>query len=540
MPPLPLQTIQQTGHFQSTPQSEAAQQTVRANPFCETEEVSHVNRAIQLASGDDRPAIRLKPIGAAIGLQPIGSPKIVRPSNSAMTIEQPPAALIQTNPLVGSAHHENGDLVETEIDASPVKSAASAPEHVHSTTDVSVAQPPMVISMVTPPIADSDESQPANETALQSIEFATVPQMDFDADQESTDVELVSDAEPIFFSFSDDSDALSSPTEMTVEEAEDANPETLDVVNDVVVNEAATIETETSLTESDALNSDASEVGNVELAMELPVPVSIDDPAGDKDSEVTLQPLSDVSVSPEELVELTERVPAQRRGPSINVAPSIDERAVQTHKPSKRYRPPVAVEAPPLGHERASAYQSSSMVQPASPPMLGGLHGNDQYGSMRGELSQPAGAAIPLYMTRAQVRSLTIGGNLRRVSIQDQNVCRAIASGTNELKLIGAGRGVTRLVVWADGASDDSSTVQHFDVHVQDAVEATGDSVGDKAEMLTRTIMKSFPDSRVRVKTVGDHLVISGSCTSEETATKILRMVRKTCLIPVHDELKVR
>ncbi|WP_372721085.1 pilus assembly protein N-terminal domain-containing protein [Novipirellula sp.] len=572
MPPLPLQTIQQTGHYsQAGQQNTAAQPGVRANPFFDNEEVSKSDSPIQLASGDDQPAIRLKPIGAAIGLQPIGSPKIVRPSGAAMTIEKPPAAAVRTNPLIGSSHHVNGDLVDAVV-ATPVEpSMTSAP--VTSTNrptalsaDVAATAPSMVISMVTPPVIDTENAFQQNtslaqdDSPLHPIEFAAVPQGEPTAKPDSGDVELVSDSEPVFFSFSDDSEGLSTTDNATAAPSIEMNhdgmvseaiaPEVLatePITTEPIAIEPAPMEAVTKHPESVALpNPAANHVeSNIddntdEIASELPAPVSIEDPAEPQFPAVTLQPLSDVATSPAELMELSDRDTLQRRSPSINVAPEINQRAGQARKPAKRYRPPVAVESPPLGFERITEQASLGTVQPVSPPTLNGSHGDAPENEFTGKVSQPAGSPIPLYMTQAQVRSLTIGGELRRVSIEDQNVCRAIASGSNELKLIGAGRGVTRLVVWADGTPDAPSRVQHFDVHVQDAVEATGDTIGDKAELLTRTIQQSFPDSRVRVITEGDHLVISGSCTSEETATKILRLVRKTCLIPVHDELKVR
>ncbi|MFG0261677.1 MAG: pilus assembly protein N-terminal domain-containing protein, partial [Novipirellula sp. JB048] len=236
-------------------------------------------------------------------------------------------------------------------------------------------------------------------------------------------------------------------------------------------------------------------------------------------------------------------VARQLEAPAAVATPAAPREAAAP-QPSKRYRPPVAVQSPPLGFER-TAVDPTTAIQPAAPPRLSGVERaegktNRAHPTQLSHSPPTDGEATPLYMSRAQVRTLTLGGVLRRVNIQDQNVCHAIAAGSNELKLIGAGRGTTRLVVWAESPNDGASMVRHFDVHVQDAVEATGNSVGDKAEILTRTIKQSFPESNVVIRTVGEQLVINGTCSSEETASKILRMVRKTCLIPVRDELIIR
>ncbi len=82
--------------------------------------------------------------------------------------------------------------------------------------------------------------------------------------------------------------------------------------------------------------------------------------------------------------------------------------------------------------------------------------------------------------------------------------------------------------------------MRSFDVHVKDVVETTGDTVGKKAKLLNQSIRSAFPHVNVLVRKNRDQLVVAGICESEATAKQIIRMVRKTCLIPVIDELVVR
>jgi Flp pilus assembly secretin CpaC len=196
----------------------------------------------------------------------------------------------------------------------------------------------------------------------------------------------------------------------------------------------------------------------------------------------------------------------------------------------KRYRPPVAVDAPGLAIERSVA----SAPPVATSPII------DTTGRTPLHVPGKGGPSTKLHMTRAQVRSLTLGGEVRRVSVADRNVCQAVAAGPNQLKLIGVSHGVTRLVVWADTAEETPTRVRTFEIHVQEAVEATGSTPGDKVRLLNRLIADTFPNVRVSVFQQGHQLIVGGECESEETATKIIRMVRKTCLIPVEDEIRVR
>ena len=111
-PPLPLETSLPL----ETPSA------VETNPFCEptlalppTQRHAAAPRrdAVVLASGSDGPAIRLVPIGAAIGLHAIDKPMPVRDDRAAMTIEKPATAAVQSNPLIQSLHRPGVDDLET-------------------------------------------------------------------------------------------------------------------------------------------------------------------------------------------------------------------------------------------------------------------------------------------------------------------------------------------------------------------------------------------------------------------------------------------
>ena len=190
----------------------------------------------------------------------------------------------------------------------------------------------------------------------------------------------------------------------------------------------------------------------------------------------------------------------------------------------------MAVTAPPLSI--ASQNPTAPTVQPAAP--VRGLQASSP--NKQAKLRK---APTRLHITKAQVRSLTIGGHVRRIDVGDQGVCQAIATGPNQLKLIGTGNGVTRLVVWAD-TKNSPTRVRTFEIHVEEAIEATGASLRGKTRMLNDSILHMFPNADVSVQQERDRLIVAGDCDSEAEAKKIIRMVRKTCLIPVRDEIKVR
>jgi hypothetical protein len=198
---------------------------------------------------------------------------------------------------------------------------------------------------------------------------------------------------------------------------------------------------------------------------------------------------------------------------------------------SRRYRPPVDVQPVPIAMERSSKNDSGTQVESVvvSAP------------SWTNESDTNKPVVTSLYMNRAQVRSLTVGAKLQSVKIGDKSVCQAFAAGPNQIKLIGTGNGTTRLVVYAKPTDGNSEPLtRSFDIHVKDAAEATSDPMIDRSDMLNQTIQQAFPDADVVVRKSGNELVVMGRCGSEAVAKKIVRLVRRTCLVPVKDELRVR
>ena len=98
LPPLPVEVSNRPAGIQN-------------NPFFQPVAPA-ADAAVRLASGSSQSAIRLRPIGAPIDLNTIGEdPVRVRPSS--ISIDEIPPANVQSNPLIGSAHHENAGLVDT-------------------------------------------------------------------------------------------------------------------------------------------------------------------------------------------------------------------------------------------------------------------------------------------------------------------------------------------------------------------------------------------------------------------------------------------
>ena len=223
----------------------------------------------------------------------------------------------------------------------------------------------------------------------------------------------------------------------------------------------------------------------------------------------------------------------------------------------KRYRPPVAVQTIPGAVKRQATVASndSTKVQAVQEMVLDNRKPQpptvDLQQAMRldtaSELKDrslnlgPDIKLTPLHMNQAQVRSLTLGGSVHGVQVGDKGVCQAFASGPNQLKLIGTGIGTTRLIVWAQTDGDkDEVLMRAFEIHVNEVVPTEGNSIESTTELLNQSIQKVFPRSQAKVQLMRGELWVTGSCESQDSAERIIRMVRKSCLIPVRDQLNVK
>jgi hypothetical protein len=198
---------------------------------------------------------------------------------------------------------------------------------------------------------------------------------------------------------------------------------------------------------------------------------------------------------------------------------------------SKRYRPPVEVEPVPSEIKRLN--QGGSSDGPVRAVAAFPLDSVPTTTSVSGQ-------ATILQLDVASVRSLTIAGSLKSVEVADPLVCQAVSSGPNQVKLIGTGIGVTRLMLTANADASGQSPLQRaFEIHVIDAPTTNAESLAETAATLNHSIQEAFPHCQVVVQQQRAGLMVAGRCDSQQSAKKIMRMVRKTCLVPVADELIV-
>jgi hypothetical protein len=235
--------------------------------------------------------------------------------------------------------------------------------------------------------------------------------------------------------------------------------------------------------------------------------------------------------------------------PASALEPSEDVRAmgVSSRRESKPEPMQIRIEGEPI----------SSPSPPRQPllPMLASASGRSKMPeqvtlpvSSQPQLKQQTQpAAIPTSNLKTassvnkEVRVMVKGSialqstdTIQALSVEHEDICQVIQTAGKSYTLIGLRPGETRIAVISESAGQ--RNIQIHQVTVADAQPPQQNS----SSTIAQTIQQLYPRSKVRVATRGTQLVVGGNVESEETAKEILRLVRKTTLTPVVDELQVR
>lgn len=129
---------------------------------------------------------------------------------------------------------------------------------------------------------------------------------------------------------------------------------------------------------------------------------------------------------------------------------------------------------------------------------------------------------------------LTSGNRIVGVSVEQEEICQLIQTGPRSYSLIGVREGHTRVALITEVSGQRQIEIQQVTV---DPRGTTGSDLSALAESITQTIRQLYPHNRVQVAAQGRQLFVSGKVDSEESARRILSLVRKTSLTPVVDQL---
>jgi len=147
--------------------------------------------------------------------------------------------------------------------------------------------------------------------------------------------------------------------------------------------------------------------------------------------------------------------------------------------------------------------------------------------------SQSVAAVIELESLSATNIDLT--GKLLGLAVQDESVCKVIQN-DRMVSLVGNQIGTTLVQIWSADLGDKPQVIR-VNVSQQKGRIQTG---RDDVKNIKQVIAQNFPRAEVNIMNLDDGSIeVRGTTESEESAKRILELVRKVYLVPVKDKLMV-
>ena len=130
---------------------------------------------------------------------------------------------------------------------------------------------------------------------------------------------------------------------------------------------------------------------------------------------------------------------------------------------------------------------------------------------------------------------MDLSSKLCGVAVQDASVCK-ILHNERSVSLVGNQVGTTLVQVWTEGLGNKPQTVRVNVSQPWGNVQATRSEVID----IKQAIAQNFPRANVSIVSLVDGgIEVNGTTDSEDSARRILELVRKLYLVPVKDKVTV-
>lgn len=465
--------------------------------------------------------IKLKSIGTAVGLLPIGAPAT---QQTPLVVEPARTPVPRINPHAQPDYDRAESSGIVELTPAQVSTDVQANQSISTDYDADQTdvqwQQPKIASQPTPVIEQSVVAEEAMVLAP-AVQEPVAPQP---AEAEVVDVAAVEEpvavtaeeSEPIEFSLNDATDSLS------------------DEGDSISLSFSDSDETSESVA--------ADESVSMPEPMKIAVPTKIAPPVEEPTVESTLPRLP----KPVQIKTPSEMIVQQQRHLPVKIDSPTQLERVDSERMQNapvRHRAAVAVEAPPMVAvaKRAASASNGSRVSAARivPAALA---------SHRGEFQRPTPVttserALPIEDTiqcnANDVTSLTVDGVIEAVQVEDDSIARVIGSTSRHLRLIGVRPGKTRVLVQQKMAGDAESVREIYELHIASPSKVRGGESQQESSLM-ELIEQKYRTASVQISRQGDRIIVQGECDDSRDAKEIVRLIRKTYLVPVEDQLILR
>lgn len=478
---------------------------------------------IRQTSDQTMSEIKLKSIGTAVGLLPIGAPAtqqtplVVEPARTPLPRINPHAqpdydraesngiveltpAQVSTNVEAKQSISMDFEVDQTEVQWQQPKIASEPAPVVEQNV---VAEEDIVLA---PAVQEPVSPQPA-EVEVEAVDVAPI---------ETPVVANAEVSEPIEFSLNDATDSLS--------DADDS------------------ISLSFSDSDEPGENLVADESVSMPEPMKIAVPTKIAPPVEQPTEESTLPRLP----KPVQIKTPSEMMVQQQRHLPVKIdSPTQLERADSERMQNApvRHRAAVAVEAPPMVAvaKRTASGSSESRVSAARivPAALASHRGEFHRSVPATEAERSLRIEDTIQCDANDVTSLTVDGVIEAVRVEDDSIARVIGSTSRHLRLIGVRPGKTRVLVQQKLAGDAESIREIYELHITSPSNVRGGE-SQQEQSLMELIEQKYRTASVQISRQGDRIIVQGECDDSRDAKEIVRLIRKTYLVPVEDQLILR
>lgn len=189
--------------------------------------------------------------------------------------------------------------------------------------------------------------------------------------------------------------------------------------------------------------------------------------------------------------------------------------------------PMVSLAAPPTDMENAEPTNPNSAAKDQKSAAKPGVNFDSRWSKVN--------PVATIEMESQSATALEIPGNVRAVAVENEDVCRVIHT-ERTISIVGSKQGSSLIQVWTNELKDAPQVLR---VNVSQPWQTPNAKPGDLAEV-KQALAQAFPRANLKLlKQEDGTLEVRGTTENEETARRVLEMVRKLCLVPVKDRVTV-
>lgn len=223
-------------------------------------------------------------------------------------------------------------------------------------------------------------------------------------------------------------------------------------------------------------------------------------------------------------------------GHSVVLAQSTDLESQSSSNQPDEIVSTVEVETPLVPHSMSNGSIAPSLGSNPEPKKF--VAHPSPTGSERRKFDTRLKSHSPIAIVELECLTATnmdLSGKLNAIAVQDENVCKVMQN-ERILSLVGNQVGTTLIQIWTADLGDKPQVVRVNVSQPGGKVHANKNEVND----IKQVIAQSFPRADVSIVSKEDGMIeVRGTTDSEESAKRILELVRKLYLVPVKDKLMV-